>query len=136
METLKRARRFLPLLAVVLLVGIGAFIACSKNNSGNPVSPGGSGGTNLGALPLAAGGGSSSFTFNTAGVVAYKCGIHPTIMTGNSVTVAASSTVDSVLVNVVGVSTPGFNPSSVTVKVGGEVRWVNSTGITHSVVNQ
>src|SRR3989442_10877256 len=135
MQTLRRARPYLPLLAIALLLGIGAVVSCSKKNS-NPTSPGGGAGTNLGTLPLAAGGGSSSFTFNTAGVVAYKCGIHPTTMFGNSVTVSTGPAVDSALVNAVGLSTPGFNPSSVTVKAGGRVRWVNNTGGTHSVVNQ
>ena len=79
----------------------------------------------------------ANFTAPTqAGNYFFWCDVDPTIMTGNSVTVSASSTVDSVVVNVVGVSTPGFSPSNVTVKVGGRVRWVNSTGIAHAVENQ
>jgi len=123
----RRNRYFAAGLAIALLLGIGVIVSCSKKSS-NPTSTGGGGGIDLGTLPLAAGGGSSFFMFNAAGTVAYKCAIHPTIMTGNSVTVSASSTVDSVVVNVVSVSTPGFSPSNVTVRVGGRVRWVNSTG--------
>lgn len=119
------------LVGVVLVLGAAAALfGCSKDES-NPSAPGG---TTLN-IQLAANGGTGSATFNTAGTFAYKCGIHPTIMVGNSVVVDANSSVTSVTVNVVGTSTPGFSPSTVIVKVGGTVLWVNPTGMVHSVVN-
>jgi len=130
-----RSRILLVGAALVVAAGA-AVIGCSKDKSNNPYNPNPipPGGTTLN-LNLPANGGSASFTFNTAGTVPYRCGIHPTIMVGNSVNVSATSTTDSVLVNVVGTSTPGFNPSSVTIKVGGKVRWVNPTSMLHSVEN-
>ena len=120
--------------AVLVLAAGAVFFGCSKSKnpySSNPPA----GGTTLNlSLPA---GGNASFTFNTAGTFPYKCGIHPNIMTGNSVFVDPNSTVSMVTVNVVGPTTPGFNPSMVTVKVGGTVRWVNPpTNGPHSVVNQ
>jgi plastocyanin len=56
-------------------------------------------------------------------------------MFGDTVKVDPNSTVADANVAVVGVSTPGFNPATVTVKVGGTVHWTNPTGAPHSVVN-
>lgn len=97
-----------------------------------PTSSGG-GGLNL-SLP--AGGGSAAQSFTSAGAVPYKCPIHPTIMTGDTVIVTDAAAPESVLVSVVGLSTPGFSPSTVTIHTGGTVRWVNATGMLHGVVDQ
>jgi plastocyanin len=131
---MKRYRRSALYLSIVVALSLAVLAACSKKSS-NPYSPGGGGGGTTLNLDLVAGGGSASFTFATAGTFAYKCKVHPTIMFGDTVFVSGSSATDSVVVNVVGLSTPGFGPSNVTIKTGGKVRWVNSTGITHGVIN-
>ncbi len=112
----------LGLLAVVALIG------CSKNKSTNP---GGGGGTvELGStLPP---GGSFNHPFAAAGSFPYHCSIHP-IMTA-TITVATGGA-DSAVVNITGPTANGFQPQTVTVKVGGSVRWTNSSSQTHTVTS-
>ena len=127
-----RSRRSLFLAGAVLAVAAAAALSgCSKSKATSPT--GGGGGTLN--VPLAANGGTGSFTFNAAGVFPYKCGLHP-VMTGDTVMVSMGSTADQVPVSVVGTSAPGFNPRTVTVKVGGTVRWSNPDGNDHVVVPQ
>src|SRR5436309_7838142 len=121
---MKLLRRLLVSAAVVLLAVAIAVSACSKKSS-KVTNPGGGGGLELDSGIIAANGGGFQHTFNTAGTFPYHCTIH-SAMTGNSVTVSTSSSVDSALVNIVSSSAPGFSPSAVTVKVGGKVRWVNT----------
>ena len=73
--------------------------------------------------------------FNTAGVFPYHCGIHPTIMRGNQVTVSATATDTLVSVSIVGTVTPGFAPSAVAIKPGGKVRWTNDHSVPHTVTS-
>jgi plastocyanin len=108
------------------------FAGCSKKTTEPNTGGGGGGSLNL-SLPR--NGGTASFTFSTAGRHPYKCGLHPTIMFGDTVIVDSTSLVTDVNVSVVGVSTPGFNPPTVTVKRGGTVHWRNDTGTNHSVVD-
>lgn len=129
-----RYRRSVLYLSILVALSLAVLAACSKNSS-NPYSPGGGGGGTTLNLLLPSGGGSASVTFASAGTFAYKCKIHPTIMFGDTVFVSSSSATDSIVVNVVGISTPGFSPSNVTIKTGGYVRWVNPTGVTHGVIN-
>jgi hypothetical protein len=68
---------------LVLGIALAASAGCSKSKSSNPTGPGSAVILNL---PLPANGGTADYTFNTTGTFPYKCGIHPTIMTGNSVT--------------------------------------------------
>jgi plastocyanin len=64
--------------------------------------------------------------FNTAGSFGYRCRFHSGM--AGTVNVAASG-VDSPLVQI---QNNFFNPSAVTVKTGGYVKWVD-IGTTHSV---
>jgi plastocyanin len=113
----------------VLTIAAGAvLLGCSKDED-NPTGP--PGGTTLN-IPLPAGGGSGSAVFSTAGTTPYRCGIHPAMLGEVVVDANAAAT----LVDVV-VSDMAFQPSLVTVKVGGTVRWTNqSTSFVHSVVNR
>src|SRR5262245_26363577 len=100
--------------------------ACSK--SSNPTNPtGGGGGGGGGGVELNSGGvppgGVYQHTFANAGSFPYHCTIHAA-MTGNTVTVNASSNNDSAFVQIVSSASPGFSPSSVTIKPGGHVRWI------------
>jgi len=122
-----------------LLTGVGCVAAiaviwaCSSNN--NPMNPGGGGGggpeLNSGGVPP---GGVYQHTFASAGNFPYHCTIHAA-MTGNSVTVDAASANDSAFVQIVSASSPGFSPSSVTIKPGGHVRWINAHSVTHTVTS-
>src|SRR3954464_13417785 len=103
-----RSLRGMGFLVAILVVVVAVAGACSKSSKNSPTSPGG--GTTV-SHSLPAGGGSASQTFTTAENIAYKCGIHPSIMHGDSVIVTSASANDSVLVNVVGLTTPGFSPS-------------------------
>jgi plastocyanin len=130
MEAMRIVRGIAGVTALGVAIGM-AVAACSKDKTTNPPP---SGGTTLN-LDLAAGGGVNSATFATAGTFPYKCGIHPTIMRGDTVIVSASSSVTDVNVVVTGTETPGFSPRTVTVKVGGNVHWTNPTTMHHTVVN-
>ncbi len=127
--------RFMRGVLGLLVVGVAIVSAivssCSSKN--NPASPGGSAGLeiNSGNVPP---GGVYQHVFANAGTFPYHCTIHPP-MTGNSVTVSASSSNDSAFVQIVSASTPGFSPSSVTIKPGGHVRWINAHTVTHTVTS-
>lgn len=127
--------RFLRGTLGLLVVGVaiaGAIVSsCSDSNS--PSGPGGGGGLeiNSGNVPP---GGVYQHVFAGTGTFPYHCTIHP-VMTGNSVTVSASSSNDSALVQIVSSSAPGFDPSSVTIKPGGHVRWINVHTVTHTVTS-
>jgi plastocyanin len=122
------------LIAVLAVTALGIAAGCGGKSSSPTNTGGGGGGGPLNSGTLAPNGGSFTFTFSTAGTFGYHCGIHA-VMQGNSITVSDASAVDSVVVNVVGVSAPGFSPSATTIKTGGKVRWVNPDGSAHSVVS-
>jgi len=134
-----RISRFSVFVAAALVTTSFAIVAGCGGKSSSPTNTGGGGGggggTTLNSGTIGANGGSYTFQFNTAGTYGYHCGIHPSTMFGNSITVSNASMVDSVLVSVVGLSTPGFSPSATTIKTGGTVRWVNPDGLPHSVVS-
>jgi plastocyanin len=123
----------------MLLTGIGAVAliaviwACSSNNSPTNPNGGGGGGLELNSAGIPPGG-VFQHTFASAGSFPYHCTIHAA-MTGNNVMVNASSMNDSAFVQIVSTATPGFNPSSVTVKPGGHVRWLNANNVTHTVTS-
>ncbi len=110
-----------------------AFISACSSKSSNPYNPGGGGGLELnsGNVPNA---GVFVHTFMSAGNYPYHCTIHPA-MTGNSVTVSASSANDSAFVQITSSTAPGFTPSAVTIKPGGNVRWLNVQGQPHTVTS-
>jgi plastocyanin len=113
------------LAALVLLI---ALLGCSKDKGTNPSSTAGA----VFDIPLPPGR-SAVFTFDHAATHPYHCGVHPE-MTG-TVNINSAATDDSAVVTVSSVA-GGFNPDPVTIKVGGHVRWVNtSASIPHSVVN-
>ncbi|HYM80311.1 MAG TPA: hypothetical protein VEY91_02740 [Candidatus Limnocylindria bacterium] len=116
--------------AAALLLTLALFAGCSDDTSPTNPPAGSTLTFNSGAMPN---GRSFQMTFPTAGTAPYVCGIHPGTMFGNSVTVAATATLDSVVVTIVSLSTPGFSPSAVTIKPNGYVRWVNADAMTHSV---
>lgn len=122
--------------AALALAAIVVTSGCSEDSS-PPTSPpgGGPGGTpaTIQSGIIAANGGSFSFTFPDSGTTGYHCGLHPATMTGNSVTVTGTSANDSVVVQIVSLSTPGFSPSDVNIRPGGTVRWVNVHNMAHSV---
>jgi plastocyanin len=137
METDMR-RILIAMLAAAALVTFAIVAGCSDDSS-PPNSPGGGGGGGTPATihsgNIAANGGSFSFTFPDSGTTNYHCGLHPATMTGNRITVTSTSANDSVVVQIVNSSTPGFSPSAANVKPGGTVRWVNVHTMTHSVDN-
>ena len=131
-------RLALSLLAAIALVTVALAAGCSNDSS--PTTPGGGGGGGGGTPAtinsgiIAASGGSFSFTFPDSGTTNYHCGLHPA-MTGNSVTVTSTSANDSVVVQIVSQSAPGFSPSAANIKPGGTVRWVNVHNMAHTVEN-
>ena len=103
----------------------------SSSKSTNPMSGGGGVEINSGNLPP---GGSFQHTFASAGTFPYHCTIHAA-MTGNQVVVDMASGNDSALVQIVSMVAPGFSPSSVTIKPGGHVRWINVHTTTHTATS-
>ena len=128
---MKSRREVLGFFAVAAVFAIASVSACSKKS--NPTSPGGGGALELnsGSVPP---GGVYKHVFANVGAFPYHCTLH-TAMTGNSVTVSASSTNDSAFVQIVNASTPGFSPSSVTIMPGGHVRWINAHTVAHTVTS-
>lgn len=124
---MKSKGRTLWTLMVIVVAVAASVLACSKNNPSNS-TPGGLE-LDSGNIPS---GGVFQHTFANAGAYPYHCAIHAA-MTGNSVTVDVTSTTDSAFVQIVSMSTPGFSPSTVTIKPGGHVRWLNVQGTTHTV---
>src|ERR1041385_1620849 len=115
-----------------LLVTGSLLYGCSKKSS-NPTSPGdGGGGDSFNTGVISTAGFSFTHTFSTEGSVPYFCIPHSGSGMTGAVTVSSSSTTDSVVVTVGPNATRTFSPSSVTVKVGGHVRWIWASG-GHSV---
>ena len=129
---MKPARLTVPLLAVAWVVALFAMASCSKSNNSSPTNPGGGTTKELNSGTINGSGGGYQHTFPAAGSFPYYCTKHGTGMAG-SVTVSAASTTDSAVV-LVG---PGlaYNPSSITVKPGGHVRWSNNSGADHTVTS-
>ena len=118
-------------LAALLVTGSLLF-GCSKKSS-NPTSPGdGGGGDSFNTGVITDANFSFPHTFSTEGSFPYHCIPHSPGMVG-TVIVSSSSTIDSVVV-AVGSGGNRFVPQSVTVKVGGQVRWVWASG-GHSVTS-
>lgn len=119
-----------------LLVALSLALA-SCGSKDKPVSPGGGGGPTPPApfnFSFPRTGHSVQLAFPNAGVFGYRCTQHSGSGMTGGVTVNSSG-LDSV---VVGVGQGGlfFNPAAVTIKPGGNVRWVNvSTRSDHTVTS-
>ena len=124
----------------LVLAGLAAavyLVSCSSSGGGSPTSPGGGGGTVSFSFTFPSVGSSSSQVFATAGSYAYRCNTHQGSGMTGTVVVNAGSAVDSAIVNVGSGSSNVFDPSSVTIKPGGLVRWVRPAGVSaanHSAV--
>jgi len=132
-----RSHRLLVALALVLGLGL---VAGGCGGGGG----GGGGGSNVNAPPPPPGGGtppppapsfnfafpgfgtSSSYTFDAEGDWSYFCLKHGVEGMTGTVYVRASSLVDSAVVQVgIAPTFKRYGPDTVTVKIGGKVRWVN-----------
>jgi plastocyanin len=130
----RTVRSLLAALAVLpVFVWVAAFVGCG--GSDNPTNPGGGGGPTLN-LSIPSLGDTAGFTFNDAGTVVYKCGIHPTMMRDDSVIVEASASAMTAAVSAVSTSHPGFQPQTVRIRPGGRVIWTNGQNTPHTIVNQ
>ena len=130
-------RRALLVLAALFSFALLVIIGCGGGGGGsNPTNPGGGGPTF--DLHFPATNASQSFTFTTNGSWAYHCTPHGTQTSGmhGEVVVAAASANDSALVIVGDNDTFTFTPSSVTIKTGGTVRWVNESSMTNHTVTR
>ncbi len=124
-------RSLSPIVAALALVCAGAlFASCSKKDSTSP--PVVTGPTFNFTFPLT--GTSHQFTFNTVGSWNYACSPHGSSGMAGTVIVSGSSLVDSVVVQVGAGGAFVYSPSTVTIKTGGSVRWVNVSGtLNHTV---
>jgi plastocyanin len=127
------------LLVSCTLLTLGIVAACSKSTSPSDGTNGTGSGPSFN-FTFPATGTSSSFTFPNEGTFGYHCMVHGSSgMTGTViVSASASGTLDSAVVqvgrNASNAPALAFNPSTVTVKPGGIVRWVNpGTATNHTV---
>jgi plastocyanin len=113
----------------------GALSGCSKSSSGSvptAPSPPPPGKFDSGALPLGA---SYVVTFNNTGTVGYHCIPHQLQNMKGTVDVNSSGA-DSAVVQVGPGNSLTFSPSSVSVKPGKYVRWVNVSNMAIHTVTQ
>jgi plastocyanin len=117
----------IPAAVLALVASIAVFTGCGgSDDPAGPPTGGGSLELNSGNLPTSR---SYSHTFANNGSFPYHCNIHASMTA--SVTVAAAG-LDSALVNIAGTA---FSQTSVTIKTGGTVRWVNLDGSAHTVTS-
>src|SRR5262245_26357387 len=143
----KRTVALLLGLAVCLLTAW--LVSCKSGGATDPTYTGG-GGTG-GTTPelngnLAAGGGTYSHTFNTAGTFNYLCTFHPTCpgLKGTIVVVAAGTPSQNRVLAITqgggaGARYPSCSGLSLvrdTVRVGDAITWTNSSSLGHTVVSQ
>jgi plastocyanin len=101
-------------------------------------APGGGGADPAFDLRFPAANASASYTFTKAGTWSYQCTPHASVGMTGTVIVSAGAGADSDTVavgrNAAYASAPAFKPSTVTIKVGGTVRWINRSTMTiHTV---
>ena len=131
-------RLALPSAAVLVFIAFVALVpACSKST--NPYSSGGppAGGGTTFDLAFPAQGASRTFTFPDSGSFAYHCRAHQSQgMTGVVIVAAAGADSDTVAVGVTGGGAAAlkYTPSSVTIRPGGTVRWINRSTMTNHTV--
>ncbi len=121
---------FLALLTLALAVVLG----CGGGSSSSTNPGGGGGGGPTFDLHFPATGASQRFDFADAGTWDYHCTPHGNQGMTGTVAVSASASDDSAVVQVGPGNALVFSPSSVTIKPGGYVRWVNASSMTiHTV---
>lgn len=126
-------RRSLVVLVALYAFAIAVIFGCGGGGSNSTAPPGPGGGPTF-DLSFPATGASRSFTFTDAGTWDYKCTPHQGSGMTGTVVVSAGSANDSALVTVGPSNSLTFSPSSVTIKTGGTVRWVNASSMTiHTV---
>ena len=132
---MKSIRSVLAIAAATAILGALALLGCSTTYSTNPYGGGSTGGGSSsgnasfdsGRLDAPA---HFAHAFPTAGTVGYRCDFHASMGMTGTVTVAAGAA-DSAVVTATGMS---FDPSTVSVRPGGIVRW-NVTEGTHTVTS-
>jgi plastocyanin len=128
-------RRALLVLGALFSFALVVIIGCGSGGGG------GGGITNPPGAPsfdlrFPATGVSKDFTFTTAGTWDYHCTPHQGSGMTGTVVVNASAPADSAVVTVGPGNTTSFSPSSVTIKTGGYVRWVNASSMTNHTVTR
>ena len=130
-----RGSRLVGLVCALALVTVG--IGCSKKSSNAP--PAGIIGPSFSFTFPAAGtvgnvGTVHTQTFSEAGTFNYHCIPHESGGMTGTIVVSASSSVDSVFVQVGSGAGFSFSPQTATIKVGGSIRWANVSAMTiHTV---
>ena len=111
---------------------------CSKSTNPYPASgPGPGGGSTSFNFSFPATGVSQTYTFADSGTFGYHCIVHGGLgMTGTVIVSSAGADSDTVAVGVDGAGNPAlrFTPSTVTVRPGGKVRWINRSTMTNHTV--
>ena len=129
-------RRAFLVLAALFSFAFVVIIGCGGGGGSNPTNPGGGGPTFN--LTFPATGASQSLVFNDAGSWVYHCTPHGTATSGmrGTVVVDAGSANDSALVTGGPSNTLTCDPTSVTIKPGGRVRWFNESSMTNHTVTR
>ena len=120
-------------LALLLVTALAAAAGCSEDKS-STAPPVVSGPTFN--LTFPAQGTSQAVTFITVGSWSYRCEPHATGGMTGTVNVEVASPNDSVVVAVGPSDSLVFRPSTVTIKSGGYVRWVNQSTMTNHTVTR
>ena len=113
-----------------------AVIAGCGGGSSKSTNPGGGGGGPSFDLHFPATNASQQFTFADAGTWGYHCTPHQGSGMTGTVVVDAGSANDSALVQVGPGDALSYSPSTVTIKPGGHVRWVNVSSMTMHTVTR
>ena len=124
--------------AVLAFVAVVALVpACSKSTSPYSSSGPPAGGGTTFDLAFPAQGASQTFTFPDSGSFPYHCRAHGSSgMTGVVDVTASGADSDTVAVGVNGAGSPAlrYTPSSVAIRPGGNVRWINRSAMTNHTV--
>lgn len=129
-------RRALPALAALFASTLLLATGCGGGGGSGPTNPGGGPPDPTFDLRFPATGASRTFTFTKDGTWDYVCTPHQGSGMDGTVIVNATATEDSALVTVGPSNTLAFSPTSVTIKTGGTVRWVNASNMTNHTVTR
>lgn len=111
-------------------------VSCGSKSSTNPAPPGGGTPVTFNFTFPATGVSHEFFFPTTAASYAYHCTPHQGSGMTGTITVAASATLDSQVVQVGPGGTLTFSPASVSIKPGGKIRWVNASAMTNHTVTR